>query len=233
MTHASQITFVPTNKLVAERVLPHLHHAQKLPLRISCLGIASYAGCGEADSFERDVLLGACASPDEAIAFAAMRVSSGDIRAGSNEMLRFRPRLIVVQDSTLSLVLAGEIRAGIILWQHPVANDGEACRIVIEASRLRGMAFAASGRGDHGSARDLRFRASLLEARLVDSVWRETAAELLHLPQALISRPIPSNGPVPRRALSFPEPVMADYLTHFSCRLDVGTPDNAARALDL
>lgn len=26
---------------------------------------------------------------------------------------------------------------------------------------------------------------------------------------------------------------MVDYLTHFSCILDVGTPDNAARALDL
>ncbi|NKK70053.1 hypothetical protein GFM13_06535 [Rhizobium leguminosarum bv. viciae] len=26
---------------------------------------------------------------------------------------------------------------------------------------------------------------------------------------------------------------MADYFTHFSCLLDVGTPDNAARALDI
>lgn len=26
---------------------------------------------------------------------------------------------------------------------------------------------------------------------------------------------------------------MADFFTHFSCLLDVGTPDNAARALDL
>ena len=26
---------------------------------------------------------------------------------------------------------------------------------------------------------------------------------------------------------------MANYFTHFSCLLDVGTPDNAARALDL
>ena len=26
---------------------------------------------------------------------------------------------------------------------------------------------------------------------------------------------------------------MADYFTHFSCLLDVGTPQNAARALDL
>ena len=26
---------------------------------------------------------------------------------------------------------------------------------------------------------------------------------------------------------------MADYYTHFSCLLDVGTPENAARALEL
>ena len=32
---------------------------------------------------------------------------------------------------------------------------------------------------------------------------------------------------------SFQEPVMANYFTHFSCLLDVGTPQNAARALDL
>src|SRR5258708_18849622 len=35
------------------------------------------------------------------------------------------------------------------------------------------------------------------------------------------------------RALTFLEADMADYFTHFSCVLDVGTPDNAARALDL
>src|SRR5690606_34078124 len=40
-------------------------------------------------------------------------------------------------------------------------------------------------------------------------------------------------GPVSRQALSCPEAVMADYFTHFSCLLDVGTPENAARALEL
>ena len=98
--------------------------------------------------------------------------------------LHFRPRLIVVQDNALGLVLAGDIRAGVILWQHPVASDREARRIVTESSRIRGLAFAASGRGDHRSARDLRYQASRLEARLVDQLWRETAADLLRLPQA-------------------------------------------------
>src|SRR5260370_185009 len=47
--------------------------------------------------------------------------------------------------------------------------------------------------------------------------------------------PAPSVSPSPAlcRAFTFPEADMADYFTHFSCLLDVGTPDNAARALDL
>jgi len=46
---------------------------------------------------------------------------------------------------------------------------------------LRGSASAAC---DARSARNLRYRASLLETRLVDRGWRETAAELLSLPRA-------------------------------------------------
>jgi len=82
------------------------------------------------------------------------------------------------------VVLAGTVRAGIILWQQPVASDAEARQIVTEASKLRGAAFAAVGRGEHGPARDYRYRASQLEARLVDAFWRETAAELLRMPLA-------------------------------------------------
>ena len=87
----------------------------------------------------------------------------------------------LIQDRDHLLVLGGEIRAGIILWQQPVASDAEARRIVTEASQLRGMAFRATEPGD---ARRLRYRAAALEVRLVDSFWRETAADLLRLPQA-------------------------------------------------
>ncbi len=50
-----------------------------------------------------------------------------------------------------------------------------------------------------------------------------------------IARPaIPFHRARPlRRALRFLEADMADYFTHFSCVLDVGTPHNAARALYL
>lgn len=184
MTLSRQTAFAPIGEIVARQVLPRLHHAQRLPLRISCIGTARYDGLGDADGFDRTVVIGECPSPEDAMIFASQRVAHGEIRIGSDDALRFRPRIMIIQDSDKGLVLAGEVRAGIVLWQQPVASDAEARRVVIEASRLRGMAFAASGRGDAASACDHRYRASLLEARLVDPFWRETAAELLRLPQA-------------------------------------------------
>ena len=176
-------TFTPIGDVIARRIMPVLHRAGKLPLRISCIGVASYDG-EEAVSFDRTVVLGQSPSPEDAMALASARVSHGDIRVSADEALRFQPRLAVIQDSDHGLVLAGAIRAGIVLWQQPVSCNGEAHRVVTEASRLRGIAFAASGRGDDAAARDARYRAAMLEARLVDPLWRETAAELLRLPEA-------------------------------------------------
>lgn len=184
MAHASPAPFASVGQILGETVLPRLHRAQKLPLRVSCLGTISYEGATDGECRDRSISLGDAASPQDAMALAALRVARGDIRMGPDDTLHFQPRLIAVQDNALGLVLAGDIRAGVILWQHPVASDREARRIVTEASRIRGLAFAASGRGDHGSARDLRYQASCLEARLVDPLWRETAADLLRLPQA-------------------------------------------------
>ena len=111
----------------------------------------------------------------------ALRLSRGDICTEPDSFPYFQPRIMLIQDRDQRLVLAGEIRAGIILWQQPVASDAEARRIVTEASRLRSMAFRAS---DPGDARRLRYRAAALETRLVDPFWRETSADLLRLPQA-------------------------------------------------
>ena len=174
-------TFRSIGQILAADVLPALYRAQKLPLRISCLGVASYDASDAANSFDRMVPLGECPSPEEAIQAAALRVARGDICAGPDSFPYFQPRIMLIQDHDQCLVLAGEIRAGIILWQQPVASDAEARRIVTEASRLRGMAFRASEPGD---ARRLRYRAAALEARLVDPFWRETSADLLRLPLA-------------------------------------------------
>ncbi|MCD4663189.1 hypothetical protein [Agrobacterium sp.] len=181
MTFARSETFRSIGQILAVDVLPALYRAQKLPLRISCLGVASYDACDVANSFDRVIPLGECSSPEEAIQAAALRLSRGDICTGPDSFPYFQPRIMLIQDRDQRLVLAGEIRAGIILWQQPVASDAEARRIVTEASRLRGMAFRAS---DSGDARRLRYSAAALEARLVDPFWRETSTDLLRLPQA-------------------------------------------------
>ncbi|NNM73200.1 hypothetical protein [Enterovirga aerilata] len=184
MALAPQTTFAPIGEILARQILPRLRLAAKLPLRVICIGTASYVGADDADSFDRNVALGDRPSLEDATSFAALSVRRGGIGVGADETLRFHPRLVVIQDNDQGLVLAGEIRAGIILWQQPVASDSEARRIVTEASRLRGIAFAASSRGDHNTARNHRHQASLLEACLVDPFWREAAADLLRLPQA-------------------------------------------------
>ena len=181
MTFARSETFRPIGRILAADVLPGLYRAQKLPLRISCLGVASYDASDEANRFDRMIPLGEYPSPEEAMRFASLRLARADICTGLNSLPHFRPRILLIQDRDQRLVLAGEIRAGIILWQQPVASDAEARRIVTEASRLRGIAFRTPA---HAEARVLRYRAAVLEARLVDSFWRETSADLLRLPQA-------------------------------------------------
>lgn len=181
MTFARSETFRSIGQILAADVLPALYRARKLPLRISCLGVASYDASNTANSFDRVIPLGEYQSPEDAIQAAALRLSRGDICTEPDSFPYFQPRIMLIQDRDQRLVLAGEIRAGIILWQQPVASDAEARRIVTEASRLRGTAFRTSDPGDVGR---LRYRAAALEARLVDPFWRETSAELLHLPQA-------------------------------------------------
>ena len=181
MTFARSETFRSIGQILAADVLPALYRSQKLPLRISCLGAASYDASDAANSFDRVIPLGEYPSPEDAIQAAALRLSRGDICTEPDSFPYFQPRIMLIQDRDQRLVLAGEIRAGIILWQQPVASDAEARRIVTEASRLRGTAFRTSDPGDVGR---LRYRAAALEARLVDPFWRETSAELLHLPQA-------------------------------------------------
>jgi len=184
MNRNPQTTFTTIGDVLARQVMPDLHRAARLPLRVTCIGVASYDGSEEADSFDRTVVIGEGPTPEQAMCVASQRVSRGDIRIGADEALRFSPRFAVIRDREHGLVLAGAIRAGTIVWQQPVSSDAEARRVVTDASRLRGRAFAAADRGEHVSAREFRYCAGLHEARLVDPIWRETATELLRLPQA-------------------------------------------------
>lgn len=182
MTLSRHASFRTIGQILALDVLPALHRAGRLPLRVSCTGAVCNDG-GDAVP-EQIFRLGVASCPEEAMRLAASIVSRGAFHTDMVAPLQFQPRMAVIQDRDHRLVLAGDIRAGIIVWQQPVASDAEARRIVTEASHLRGQAFTAEGRGDRTAAHGLRARAGLLEARLVDPVWRETAAALLSLPQA-------------------------------------------------
>lgn len=181
MTLTRQGGFRPIGQILAHDILPALQGAPRLPLRVSSIGTTDP---DDADApRERCLALGEVTCPDEAMRLAELAVCRAD-HPGAVALPGFQPRLAVIEDRSHGLVLAGAIRAGVILWQPPVASDAEARRIVTETSRLRGQAFAADGRGDRKTASALRVRASLLEARLVDPFWRATAAALLSLPQA-------------------------------------------------
>ncbi len=66
-------------------------------------------------------------------------------------------------------------------WCHPVANAPEARSAVREASELRAQAIRAADWGEPELAGRLRHRADLLDARLVDPLWRGFSAHALQI----------------------------------------------------
>lgn len=91
------------------------------------------------------------------------------------------PRLLVVLDRDARLVLAGAANDHAVAWCHPVTSAVEARRVVTEASHLRAQAGRASAWGEPDLAQRLRHRADLLDARLVDPLWRAFAARALQV----------------------------------------------------
>lgn len=183
VSHAS--SFTPIAKLPFDQLILHLRSAAKYPLRITCFGVATFIDDdpdAEAISFDHTLRLAECRSLDSAIAEADRRIADRDFGAAGNGAWIYAPRVIAILDAEGGLVMGGEVRGSAIRWCDPIASDGEARKIVTEASRLRGQAFIEAGRSNHAAARNLRFSASILEARLVDKFWRGPARAVL--PQA-------------------------------------------------
>lgn len=88
-------------------------------------------------------------------------------------------QILAVIDREDRLVLAGLAASGGVAWCHPVQNAGEARSVVSEASALRAQALRASDWREADLAARLRQRADLLEARLVDPLWRAFSARAL------------------------------------------------------
>jgi hypothetical protein len=91
------------------------------------------------------------------------------------------PQLLAILDRDARLVLAGAASNCAVAWCHPVTSAAEARAVVTEASQLRAQAGRASAWGEADLAQRLRHRADLLDARLVDPLWRAFAARTLQV----------------------------------------------------
>ncbi len=91
------------------------------------------------------------------------------------------PKILAILDRVQRLVLAGAVITGSVAWCHPVMSAAEARMVVTEASQLRAQASRAADWQEQPLAQTLRHRADLLEARLVDPLWRVFAAHALQL----------------------------------------------------
>lgn len=90
-------------------------------------------------------------------------------------------RMLAILDREDRLVLAGAASDGAVAWCHPVTSAAEARAVVMEASQLRAQAGRAADWQEAELAARLRQRADLLEARLVDPLWRAFAARALQI----------------------------------------------------
>jgi hypothetical protein len=90
-------------------------------------------------------------------------------------------QLLAILDRDDRLVLGGAVSNHAVAWCHPVTSAAEARGVVTEASQLRAQADRAAGWGEPDQARRLRHRADLLDARLVDPLWRAFAARALQV----------------------------------------------------
>lgn len=91
------------------------------------------------------------------------------------------PQLLAILDRDDRLVLAGAAIDHAVAWCHPVTSAAEARGVVTEASLLRAQAGSASAWGEPDLAAQLRHRADLLDARLIDPLWRAFAARALQV----------------------------------------------------
>lgn len=91
------------------------------------------------------------------------------------------PQLLAILDRDDRLVLAGAARDGAVAWCFPVMSAAEARAVVSEASQLRAQAGRAADWSEADLAQRLRHYADLLDARLVDPLWRAFAARALQI----------------------------------------------------
>lgn len=121
----------------------------------------------------RPAILARAATLSEAMAAAVAHADNLPRGAG--------PQMLAILDRDERLVLAGSASIGMVAWCHPVRSAAEARGVVMEASQFRAEARRALDWREPDLAERLRHRAELLEARLVDPLWRNFAARALDI----------------------------------------------------
>lgn len=119
------------------------------------------------------------------VSYVRQSAGIGGVRIGPNYSEAMAAdaafQLLAILDRDEQLVLAGAASDGAVAWCHPVASATEARCVVTEASQLRGQASRAAAWGEPDLAERLRHRADLLDARLVDPLWRAFATRALQI----------------------------------------------------
>lgn len=172
----------PSAQPLAARASAALTTAPSLPLRITCLGEAHYCDgdpTSRAYSAPRNVALATAGSIAGAIAAVEVLAGQDRIDIRDDSAVSFTLRLFVVVDDEQCQVLAGEPDGHGVKWCEPVASDGEARLVISQACDLRRAASCAAAAKHYSEARSLRFRASVLEGRLVHPDWRQQARAAL------------------------------------------------------
>ena len=105
----------------------------------------------------------------------------GAIKMAEELELDAAPRMLAILDRDERLVRAGAAANGAVAWCVPVMTATEARAVVMEASQLRAQASRTADWLESELATRLRQRADLLEARLVDPLWRAFAARALQI----------------------------------------------------
>jgi len=125
-------------------------------------------------------LMSGCAAPLVVARFATLaEAMQGAIDHAEGIAPDAAPRLLAILDRDERLVLAGAASDCAVAWCHPVTSAAEVRGVVTEASQLRAQAGRAAAWGEPDLAAQLRHRADLLDARLVDPLWRAFAARAL------------------------------------------------------
>ena len=127
-------------------------------------------------------LMSGRAAPTVLDRFATLaEAMQGAIDHAEDIALDAAPQLLAILDREERLVLAGAASDGAVAWCHPVTSAAEARAVVTEASQLRAQSFRAADWREPDLAQRLRHRADLLDARLVDPLWRAFAARALQI----------------------------------------------------